>query len=585
MPLTNRKITFTNFLFFYLSLIAIFSSISYYIFIDNFQELESNKNHKDINLLLSSMSSKMKHIETITNDYSYWDETFDFIEEKNNSYIKGNFENNINLLKELDLDFMIFVNLKSQVIFSKYRKDRFLAQNLEFSEKVIKIGLNNREFNSLFRVDKKIFYLRKSKIVKSGDKGNFNGFIYSGKVIDENSFLDNKYAFKSKKLEYTEKIKNAKKIEIGYLHNLRIDRKLEDDCFVNKIEFYDIFNNYIATLELKNTRQIVNSGKKTILYYNIAIAVSLLIIFLILWRTQNSLFRNNSKLELKISSNEKKLNEYINIVNKYVTTSSTDLNGNITDVSEAFCRISGYERSELIGKSHNIIKHTDMDPAIYAELWETIISGKKWVGEIKNKKKNGEAYWVLAHIDPVYSSRGKIIGYTSIRQDITDKKRVEKLSVTDKLTQLYNRVKLEEIFTIEIAKYRRYNSTFSMIILDIDHFKEVNDTYGHNVGDVFLQEVASILKSSVRIEDIVGRWGGEEFIILVNNSSSDGILSIAEKIRKNIESYTFKTVGKKTASFGIATVNETDDQETMIARADKSLYHAKETGRNKVCML
>jgi len=327
-----------------------------------------------------------------------------------------------------------------------------------------------------------------------------------------------------------------------------------------------------------------NRGLKTIFSYNIVVAVFILIVFSILSKIQDNVSRDHDKLEYEIEKRTKKLNEYVNIVNKYVTISSTDLEGNITDISEAFCRISGYTRDELIGQPHSIVKHTDTDPEVYKDLWETITADKKWVGEVKNKNKNGEAYWVLAHIDPLYSDNGKKIGYTSIRQEITDKKRVEKLSVTDKLTQVYNRVKIEEIFTIEIAKFHRYNTSFSMILLDIDHFKEVNDVHGHNVGDTFLQEIAGVLKSSVRIEDIVGRWGGEEFIILINNYSIEGLLTLAEKIRKNIESYDFSVVGKKTASFGVSILNKDDTQETMIARADKSLYHAKKTGRNKVCL-
>ena len=329
---------------------------------------------------------------------------------------------------------------------------------------------------------------------------------------------------------------------------------------------------------------VYDEGVRIIFIYNLAIALFILIVFIILSKAQNHLSEDNSKLELEIKKRTKKLNEYVTIVNKYVTISSTDLEGNITDVSEAFCRISGYTKEELIGKPHSIVKHTDTDPEVYRELWETITEGKKWVGEVKNKKKNGDAYWVLAHIDPIYSSKNKMIGYTSIRQEITDKKRVEKLSVTDKLTQLYNRVKIEEIFTIEIAKFHRYNTSFSMIILDLDFFKEVNDTYGHNAGDKMLQEVSAILKSSVRIEDVVGRWGGEEFIILTSNYSIEGLMSLAEKVRKNIEDYNFTLVGKKTASFGISILHDDDTQESMIARADKSLYHAKKTGRNKVCL-
>jgi len=584
MYFKNKKITFINFFFLYIFLVSTFSFISYYMFIDNFQELESNKNKNDISALLSNMSSKMKHMESVTNDYSYWDETYNFMKNTNSSYIKENFRKGTTTLKDMGIDFIIYVNSNNKIVYTNYTQDYKIENTKNFENKIIQIALNNREFNSVFEVDSIIFYLRKSKIVDSDGKSTSNGYIYSGKIIDKNIFTKDNYKFKESTISFVEKDVNAKKIEINYLHNVRISTDMKNEYFVNSIEFFDIFNNYVFTVEIKNAMDILSSGKKTILLYNIAIALLLLILFIILSRAQEGLSKDNSKLELEIQKRTKKLNEYLTIVNKYVTISSTDLEGNITDVSEAFCRISGYTKEELIGQPHSIVKHTDTDPIVYKELWDTITEDKKWVGEVKNKKKNGEEYWVLAHIDPIFADNGKKIGYTSIRQEITDKKRVEKLSVTDKLTQLYNRVKLDEIFTIEIAKFRRYNTSFSMILLDIDHFKEVNDTHGHNVGDTILREIANILKSSVRVEDVVGRWGGEEFIILTNNYSIEGLLSLAEKVRKNIENYDFTVVGKKTASFGISTLTEEDTQESMVARADKSLYHAKKTGRNKVCL-
>ena len=360
---------------------------------------------------------------------------------------------------------------------------------------------------------------------------------------------------------------------ISYMFFMEISREAETKKNVQTINKVD------NTTNLKNIKHI-----EKLILYNIIVAILLLIFFLILWRLLQKLSLSNLKLEQQVQRRTKKLNEYINIVNQYVTTSTTDLEGNITDVSEAFCNISQYSREELIGKSHRILKHPDMVPSIYTDLWNTITQDKKWVGEIKNVKKNGDPYWVLANIDPIYSNDGKKIGYTSIRQEITDKKRVEKLSVTDKLTQLYNRVRLDEIFSVEIAKFHRYNTSFSVILIDIDFFKDVNDTYGHNAGDSLLQEIAKVLRSSVRIEDVVGRWGGEEFIILSNNYTVEGVMQLAEKIRKNIEEYDFKVVGKRTASFGVAILNKDDTQESLIYRADKSLYHAKKTGRNKVCL-
>jgi len=366
-------------------------------------------------------------------------------------------------------------------------------------------------------------------------------------------------------------------------YNVVVKTTWEEESLNNEIDFYTSSNRYLFSIKPQNSMEILGSGKNTILLYDVAVSFLFLIIFLILRQVQNNLSDSNEKLEKLVKERTKKLKEYLDIVNKYVTTSSTDLDGNITNVSEAFCRISGYSKEELIGQTHKIVRHPDVDPSIFINLWDTITQDKKWVGEIKNKKKSGEEYWVLANIDPIYS-KGKKIGYTSIRQEITDKKRVERLSVTDKLTQLYNRVRLEEIFTVEIAKFHRYNTSFSIILIDIDYFKDVNDTYGHNVGDSLLKEISMLLRTSVRIEDVVGRWGGEEFIILSNNYDLAGVLYLAEKIRKRIEEYDFNIVGKKTASFGIAILNKEDTQESLIYRADKSLYHAKKTGRNRVCL-
>ncbi len=582
MYINDRKISFINFFFFYIFLVASFSLISYNIFIENFKELENKKNTEEISVVINGMTKTMKRIQNVTNDYSYWDESYDFIATQNPEYINENFHVNNSNLEDLELDFIIYVNLENKIIFSKH-KDKVTPFD-NFDKQVIQISLNSQEFNSLISIDDKMLYLRKSKIVKNDNSGNFNGFIYSGRYIDKLSFNEYKNLFKDIKVFISENENQTKKIDMGFLHNLSIQTYTEDECYINKIDFHDIFNNYVFSLEAKNTMQIVSDGKQTILFYNVAMAFLLLGIFVLLSRAQEDLFQNNIKLESEVNERTEKLNKYINIVNKYVTTSSTDLEGRIIEVSEAFCRISGYSKEELIGRTHNIVKHEDMDPQVYEELWETITSDQKWVGEIKNKKKNGEEYWVLANIEPTYSSSGKKIGYTSIRQEITDKKRVEKLSVTDKLTQLYNRVRIEEIFMVEIAKFHRYNTCFSVILLDIDFFKEVNDTYGHNVGDVFLKELAQLLRSSIRIDDVVGRWGGEEFIILSNNYSVEGVMAFAEKIRKNIDEHEFTTVGHKTASIGVAILNKEDTQESVVYRADKSLYQAKKSGRNKVCL-
>lgn len=159
---------------------------------------------------------------------------------------------------------------------------------------------------------------------------------------------------------------------------------------------------------------------------------------------------------------------------------------------------------------------------------------------------------------------------------------LERLSQTDKLTQVANRLKVDSFIEDEVYRAKERGKTFSIILLDIDKFKEVNDTFGHPVGDYVLKSIASIIKGHCRKVDLVGRWGGEEFIIILPDTSLDGALKTAENIRSLIESFEFKDVGTKTASFGVVEYDRNYSIKDIILKVDEALYTAKESGRNRV---
>ncbi len=161
---------------------------------------------------------------------------------------------------------------------------------------------------------------------------------------------------------------------------------------------------------------------------------------------------------------------------------------------------------------------------------------------------------------------------------------LEIISITDKLTQVYNRVKLDKILAQQEALYNRYHQVFSIMIIDIDYFKQVNDRFGHQAGDVVLMEFAKILRDNIRSTDILGRWGGEEFMIISPKTSLNDALVLAEKLRKTIEDYTFFSVGSLTASFGVAECSgkEKSNIIDLVSLADQALYQAKDAGRNRV---
>lgn len=160
--------------------------------------------------------------------------------------------------------------------------------------------------------------------------------------------------------------------------------------------------------------------------------------------------------------------------------------------------------------------------------------------------------------------------------------KLETLSVTDGLTGLYNRRKLDQTIDYELARLGRYGGEFSLILLDIDHFKGVNDTYGHDVGDRVLIRFASLISSNIRQTDLVGRWGGEEFLILCPNLSLEAGVQLADKLRRLIEDHDFSPVASITSSFGVVAYQPSETANHLVKRVDDCLYKAKEKGRNRV---
>lgn len=200
-------------------------------------------------------------------------------------------------------------------------------------------------------------------------------------------------------------------------------------------------------------------------------------------------------------------------------------------------------------------------------------------------KKTGQNRVFLANPKKLPGEREQsIVSFSDITDIENESKRLEYLSITDPLTKIYNRLKFDSVLDFQIAMARRYQKFFSVIMFDIDHFKEINDTLGHKVGDETLKKLVQIISGSLRASDIFARWGGEEFMVLLPETELDGAVSLAEDLRKQVESADFDVAGYVTCSFGAISYNIDDNADTLIRRVDDALYEAKKGGRNRVCM-
>ena len=280
----------------------------------------------------------------------------------------------------------------------------------------------------------------------------------------------------------------------------------------------------------------------------------------------------------------------IELLDKRVIVSSTDAKGRITHVSSAFADISGYTKEEMIGENHRLVRHPDGTEELYKGLWKTITAGKNWSGEIKNRRKDGSYYWVDAWISPNYDLFGNIVGYTGVRSEISDKKKVEELSITDELTQLYNRRHFDTLFQHQLDIARREGKRLAFAIMDIDYFKPYNDNYGHQQGDEALKEVSAALNDfGKRPTDYVFRLGGEEFGILFMAETLENAEGYCRGINAAVNELQIphehsQATPHVSISIGLVltSANSAWGVDALYKEADGLLYQAKEAGRNRV---
>ena len=301
------------------------------------------------------------------------------------------------------------------------------------------------------------------------------------------------------------------------------------------------------------------------------------------------LFANRIAAELTQKPIEKELKLAAGVFDKSVEAIIiADKNANILRVNPAFTRITGYAPEEVIDKNPSMWSSGVHDKVFYQQFWQALLANGSWQGEIINRKKNGEHYPTWQTITIVKDDSGKPIQFISIFSDISEKKQSEEqiyqLAHFDAVTRLPNRTSFHHQLESAIEQSKRHSANLSLLFLDVDNFKLINDTLGHSYGDQLLKEIAKRLKQVVRHEDCLSRPGGDEFTIILSNTRSDEDAALVS--RKILDCLSRPVQLKNTevivtVSIGISSYpNDGDSVSILLKNADSAMYRAKEKGKN-----
>ena len=275
----------------------------------------------------------------------------------------------------------------------------------------------------------------------------------------------------------------------------------------------------------------------------------------------------------------------------------TDAEDVIQFANPAFCTLTGYDVEDLIGRSTKMLRSDEHDDAFYDDIHATLRLGRVWIGLVATRRSDGTHYIEERTVTPVRRADGAIGWFVTIGRDVTERvdderfredlvRQLRDAASTDPLTGVANRRRFFDLARRAVGRAQRRDENLSVIMFDLDHFKRINDTHGHMVGDEVLKETVRICSSTLRTDDIIARFGGEEFIILLPNTSLAAASVVAERMRETLEATAITTASgpvKVTLSAGVSTLGEQSPTiDRMIRCADDGLYDAKRAGRNRV---
>jgi len=332
-----------------------------------------------------------------------------------------------------------------------------------------------------------------------------------------------------------------------------------------------------------NKAMFFNENALLVKKNSIIIIGSLLVVIIVIILTILILLIKN------IKHTEKETKKYFHLIDQNIMSATMDSSLKINEVSNALARHIGYSKEDILNKSNGFL-YEDSTVDKQNTIKRIIQSGDDWIGEIKKKDSSGEIKWLESNIHPLFNEDYKVIGYTNILHDISSKKEIEEISKVDGLTSLYNRRYFDEMFPNQIKIVKRNSTLLAFLMIDIDHFKQYNDTYGHQAGDTTLKKVALALSKTLkRPDDFTFRLGGEEFGLLYHTTCEDDAIFIANTVRENVENLKIEHSGNSASSYVtissglyIIEVDDINTTDEIYNKTDEALYVAKSSGRNQV---
>ncbi|WWW11358.1 diguanylate cyclase [Arcobacter cryaerophilus gv. pseudocryaerophilus] len=481
--------------------------------------------------------------------------------------------------------FFILKNIiyNEQEYFSKIQKHKNIHELLNHTNKFLSKTLNKDDL-----------YFDISELLGDSKSLTFN-FIYdleNRQIIAENGeYKDiiikhaDKFADFSQENIISKTIKRESNIVINDFkaENVSVFYNKANELHINSMATFPIkkFNKVVAVLILYSNELDFFDSEAEILFDKLVLDIT------------NCLEKIDYEDRRMKQDNELKLSSYA--FDSSSPMLITDDKNIIIKVNQAFCKILSYSKEELIGQNPRIFKTAHQDKALIDKLWNDLKINGTWTGDLYNRKSNGEIIALRATISVIRDENDNITNYLAHYMDISEQKDKEKIleyqATHDNLTGLPNRLLLTDRIERAITKTVRHNIFGGLIFIDLDNFKEVNDTLGHDIGDVLLITVAKKLKECVREEDTVSRIGGDEFIVLLDNIGNNiadarrNINFLAEKIKEALNSITHLQghVNVSTPSIGITLFSDSSvSVQDIIKQADTAMYSAKKQGKNTI---